>query len=145
MKMTGGDCHDTLMPFPVPIPGPVPLPLPNPASSGPTGILTGAVAWNMDNHPAKARIGHDRKVEWTGKVQIEKDRRIIHKKRDQIRSREGISPPLHLKCAFISTLIMHEPQILFVFCVKCEKQHWLDLERVCHNTNIKNSREETWS
>lgn len=38
LKMTGGDCHDTLMP----------LSLPNPASSGHTGILTGAVAWNMD-------------------------------------------------------------------------------------------------
>lgn len=61
--MTGGDCHDTLMPFPVPIPGLVPLPLPNPARSGPTGILTGAVAWNMDNHPAIARRGHDRKEE----------------------------------------------------------------------------------
>lgn len=55
--MTGGDCHDTLMPFSVPIPGPVPLPLPNPASSGPTGMLTGAVAWNMNNHPAIARRG----------------------------------------------------------------------------------------
>ncbi len=61
LKMTGGDCHDTLMPFSVPVPGPVPLPLPNPAISGPTGILTGAVAWNMDNHGAMARRGHDRK------------------------------------------------------------------------------------
>lgn len=38
LKMTGGDCHDTLMP----------LSLPNSASSGHTGILTGAVAWNTD-------------------------------------------------------------------------------------------------
>lgn len=39
--MTGGDCHDTLMP----------LSLPNPASSGDKGILTGAVAWNTDGGP----------------------------------------------------------------------------------------------
>lgn len=41
LKMTGGDCHDTLMP----------LSLPNPASSGHTGMLTGAVAWNTDGGP----------------------------------------------------------------------------------------------
>lgn len=78
--MTGGDCHDTLMPFSVPIPGPVPLPLPNPASSGPTGMLTGAVAWNMNNHPAIARRGQrggrggesaDRKTE-QGRIQKNK-------------------------------------------------------------------------
>lgn len=41
LKMTGGDCHDTLMP----------LSLPNPVSSGHAGTLTGAVAWNIDGGP----------------------------------------------------------------------------------------------
>lgn len=45
LKMTGGDCQDTLMP----------LSLPNPASSGHTGMLTGAVAWNKDGDPPHSR------------------------------------------------------------------------------------------
>lgn len=38
MKMTGGDCQDTL----------TPLSQPKLASSGHTGMLTGAVAWSRD-------------------------------------------------------------------------------------------------
>lgn len=57
LKMTGGDCHDTLVLFSAP----GPFPLPTPASSGPTGMLTGAVAWNMDRHPTHAKRGHNRK------------------------------------------------------------------------------------
>lgn len=57
MKMTGGDCHDTLVPFSAP----GPFPLPTPASSGPTGMLTGAVAWNMDRQPTHAKRGHNRR------------------------------------------------------------------------------------
>lgn len=42
--MTGGDCHDTL----------TPLSLPKLASSGHTGMLTGAVAWSRDGGPPRS-------------------------------------------------------------------------------------------
>lgn len=104
--MTGGDCHDTLMPFPVPVPGPIPLPLPIPASSGPTGILTGAVAWNMDNHPTKPE---------EDTTETRRDRKYADRNRQEeiteeiegIISREGISPVCNLKYAFKSMLKMH--------------------------------------
>lgn len=72
--MTGGDCHDTLMPFSVPIPAPDPLPVPNPTNSGPTGILTGAVAWNMDNRTNRARRAPNRKE---GKSRTEHRKTIV--------------------------------------------------------------------
>lgn len=50
-KMTGGDCHDTVMP----LSAPAPFTLPTPASSGPAGMLTGAVAWSPN--PAKKQGG----------------------------------------------------------------------------------------
>lgn len=65
--MTGGDCHDTLMPFS----------LPNPASSAHTGILTGAVAWHMDNHPSRARKGSNRGKD--GENRTGKHRKLILK------------------------------------------------------------------
>lgn len=58
LKMTGGDCHDTL----------TPLSLPNPASSGHTGMLTGAVAWNTDSGQAP-RAGEGGEVERVSKTE----------------------------------------------------------------------------
>lgn len=75
LKMTGGDCHDTLMPFS----------LPNPASSAHTGILTGAVAWNMHNHHSRARKGSNKGKD--GENRTGKHRKLINPKR----GKEGFS------------------------------------------------------
>lgn len=97
--MTGGGCHDTLMSFPVPVPGPIPLPLPIPASSGPTGILTGAVAWNMDSHPTQP--GEDTTETRSGGKCTGTNRQEENTvEMDCTVSIEGISPALNLKCAF---------------------------------------------
>lgn len=74
LKMTGGDCHDTLMPS-----------LPIPASSGHAGILTGAVAWNTDSGPPH------------GGGEEEEESRAEHKRVLQNQKKEEIKINQHLK------------------------------------------------